>query len=141
MQVDQSKRHGCFRNSIYSGFNAGTEVTGVPQACITPSGNHAEVGSIETDWDQASNGDAAPDIGDWGGNKTQRFTVEEVGSEYRVLKQAEKDTYAPYHAGVLDTALMKLRQQGMVLVLEILLDTFQEKLLVLMQLEIWIQIR
>ena len=66
------------------GFNAGTEVTGVPQACITPTGNHAVVGSVETDWDQASNGDAAPDIGDWVGSKLHRFTVEEVGSEYRV---------------------------------------------------------
>ena len=84
------------------GFNAGTEVTGVPQACITPTGNHAVVGSVETDWDQASNGDAAPDIGDWSGSKLHRFTVEEVGSEYRVLKQAEHETYAPYHFGVLD---------------------------------------
>ena len=58
------------------GFNAGTEVTGVPQACITPTGTHAVVGSVDGDWDQASNGDAAPDIGDWGGGRTQYFTVE-----------------------------------------------------------------
>ena len=93
------------------GFNAGTEVTGVPQACITPTGTHAVVGSVEVDWDQASNGDQPPDIDDWGGNKTHRFTVEEVGSEYRVLKQAEKDSYAPYHQGVLDTATNEVTAQ------------------------------
>ena len=91
------------------GFNAGTEVTGVPQACISPTGTHAVVGSVDGDWDQASNGDAAPDIGDWGGSQTQYFTVEEVGSEYRVLKQVQRSNYAPYYNALLDVTTNEVK--------------------------------
>ena len=39
------------------GFNTGTSIVGVPQACISPSGNWYALGTESTDWYDANGGD------------------------------------------------------------------------------------
>ena len=81
------------------GLNSGTASTGVPQACITPNGNWYEVGGLNAAWYHANGGDQGSDIA-WSGQKTHRYLVTEVGSDYRLEKII--NTNAPYYSAFLD---------------------------------------
>jgi len=85
------------------GFNAGSELTNVPQACISPSGNWYALGTESTDWYDANGGDQ-PEVISYGSPLLHRYKVIEVGTDYRLLKQVGLSTYAPYHAGMADQA-------------------------------------
>ena len=83
------------------GLNSGTEATNVPQACITPNGSSYEVGTLNAEWYHANGGDQGSDF-NWGAQLTNRYLVTEVGTDYRIERKVGNDTYAPYHAGLVD---------------------------------------
>ena len=82
------------------GLNSGTTTTGVPQGCIAPDGDWDSVGSMNASWYQANGGDQGSDFA-WSGEKTHRYLVTEVGSDYRLEKIIVAN--APYYSAYVDT--------------------------------------